>query len=323
MLDLVARPTVDERPALMAIDARLLPTLQRLLDRTDRADPFVRSAAYFAMTGRNGLWLYGDDATAMLMARHPNRADRLLLFPPFGRNPAGLVAKALSDPRLPEGSPQLARLGPEDATLKERFGGAARTEDVLDWVCPVHVISTKALIERKGGAFNNLRAHLNKAARAGLRAEPASPLLQSDIMRVVEAWASRADKPGYSYEDLTGPTKACLKLMDVPGSTVTGLVVYEGEAPMGFWLWDEAGRERGIAASLVRVSIGRHGAAEFAAAKMAEILDSRGISEMCLGGSETASLDAFKRKLGPVRSIELDSAFGLTRAALPALRSVA
>jgi hypothetical protein len=57
--------------------------------------------------------------------------------------------------------------------------------------------------------------------------------------------------------------------------------------------------------------------------KMAEYLQSRGILEMCLGGSETESLDAFKRKLEPVWSIELDSAFGLTRSALPALRSVA
>ena len=38
---------------------------------------------------------------------------------------------------------------------------------------------------------------------------------------------------------------------------------------------------------------------------MAEYLASRGISYMCLGGSETESLDRFKRKLGPVRSVEL------------------
>jgi len=89
-------------PVLTPIRWNDLPKLQELIASVNSADPFARSPGYFAMTGRNGLWRYSDKNTSMLIARHPNRADELLFFPPFGENPADLLESALRHPLIPQ-----------------------------------------------------------------------------------------------------------------------------------------------------------------------------------------------------------------------------
>lgn len=295
-------------PSLHAIDPLAgFAVLERLCARARRDDPFARAAGYFAMTGRKGLWIYGDGETAMIVCRHPNRSDRVLLFWPVGRDPGRLIATAMHDRRLPAGQRQLARVVDSNRGVAATFGvaGGIDQEDVLDWTYPVHEISTRAVVERKGGAFNNLRGHLNRATRAGLVARDLDLVADRELVeRVVEQWAEAKERPGYSYDDLVGPTVACLDLAEA-GIRVDGVVVLAGDTPVGFWIWQAIGES--MAVSLVRVSIGRDGAAELAAAAAAERLVARGVEGLCLGGSETASLDAFKRKLGPVRSIELGS----------------
>ncbi len=168
-------------------------------------------------------------------------------------------------------------------------------------------ISTKLVQERKGGAFNNLRGHLNRAARAGLAGRPVCFGADDTVIgEIVSHWADQKDRPGFTRSDLTGPTRACLRLAAGGVRSLGGVVVHEGPTPVGFWLWEELPQERS-AASLVRVSIGQNGAAELGAAAAADYLAARGIERLCLGGSETASLDAFKRKLGPTQSIALAS----------------
>lgn len=282
------------------------PLLQGHCSRTISQDPFARSPAYFAMTGRQGLWLYAKDDSAMLICRHPNREDRLLLFPPAGQNRMGLLSLALRDPQLPVGQMQLARVTSNEHGLATHLSGHSglEIEDVLDWAFPVHVVSTSAIVHREGGRFNNLRGHVNRAVRAGLTSAPLRVGAHGDQIRtVVERWADQKARPGFSRDDLIGPTECCLRLMQRGLGKLGGVVVFDGVQAVGFWIWEETGRQ--TAASLVRVSIGQHGAAEFGAAKAAEMLQERGITNFCLGGSETESLDAFKRKLAPVHSVEL------------------
>lgn len=293
-------------PRLVALDPHQDDALLRQsCARAPAADPFARSAGYFAMTGRKGLWLYGTERTAMLVCRHPNRSDRLLLFPPVGRDGAGLIAAALCDRRLPHGRRQLARVTAADIGLTATFGAKAETEDVLDWTYPVHVVSTAALVARQGGAFNALRGHVHRAERAGYVAAPIDIAHDGAAMRsVAAAWAASKAGAGYTYEDLTGPTESLIALMARGAGELRGVMVRGPQGPAGFWIWDESG---GQAASLVRISIGRQGAAELAAVSAAALLLERGITTFCLGGSETRSLDQFKRKLGPVRSVSLST----------------
>lgn len=277
--------------------------LSQICARAPATDPFARSAGYFAVTGRNGLWLYGTEGTAMLIVRHPNRSDRLLLFPPIGPDGAALIGSALIDPRLPQGRRQLARVTASDGGLTAMFGATAEREDVLDWAYPVHVVSTAALVARQGGVFNSLRGHVRRAERAGYVAEALDIGRDSDAVRAIAAsWAASKAGDGFTYGDLTGPTESCIGLMTRGVASLQGVMVRGPQGPAGFWIWEEGA---GQAVSLVRISIGRQGAAELAAVAAAARIDARGIPLLCLGGSETESLDQFKRKLGPVRSVAL------------------
>ncbi len=301
---------------LIPITPDLLPSFQKILNNVQALDPMLRSAAYFALTGRDGLYLYGNDKTGMVIALHPNRKDLLLFFPPFGEDPAGLIKQALCDPALPEGGVQLARIPVQDIELRKKLENLGITdleeEDVLDWRFPVHLVAPEKIIERKGKPFNNLRGHVNRAFRKGLDAKKIEiERHESDVMSVVQRWAERINKPDFAYGDLVGPAVKALALMKSGHVPVEGLIVYDGAEPVGFWLWDEAQLDKGIAVSLVRCSVGRHGAAEFAGLKTSELLKERGFVKFCFGGSETKKLDDFKRKFCPIKSIPLASKYGL------------
>lgn len=277
--------------------------LSQICARAGTTDPFARSAGYFAVTGRKGLWLYGTERTAMLILRHPNRSDRLLLFPPIGPDGAELMRSALIDPRLPEGRRQLARVTASETGLTAMFGMTAEREDVLDWAFPVHVVSTSALVARQGGAFNSLRGHVHRAERTGYVAEALDIGRDSDAVRAIaNSWAASKVRDGFTHADLTGPTESCIALMTRGIASLQGVMVRGPQGPAGFWIWEEGA---GQAVSLVRISIGRQGAAELAAVAAAARLHAGGIPLLCLGGSETESLDQFKRKLGPVHSVAL------------------
>jgi len=300
----------SSQPALIEITQETLPFLEKVLHHAGKTDPFAKSAGYYAMTGRKGLWLYGDNDTTMVIAQHPNKDNTVLFFPPFGRDAFGLIQIALNDPQIPEGEIQIARVGQDETNLSLKLQAVGisppQAEDVLDWTYPVHLVSTEKVIEHKGGAFNNFRAHLNQAFRAGYKASQLDPDIHADaVVEIVDRWAKDGKKAEYTYGDLTSPTTSLLSLMKSRILHLEGVIVFEEEKPVGFWIWDEGDKAGKTAMSLARVSIGNRGASEFAGLKMAEILKERGFDTICLGGSETESLDKFKRKLVPVNSISL------------------
>lgn len=301
----------DHRPYLMAIAPEHLPALARLFRTMEREDPYSTSAAYYAMTGRKGLWLYGDDQTMMIIARHPNCEGELLVFPPFGRDPAGLLEQALDAAAMLPGKINLARLSTDDGYLAMRVaaltGNEPSTENILDWTYPVHVLDTAIVNKREGPSFRDFRKNVNRAFGRGQWAVPID--LQRDkaaILSVVDQWASRHDQSVYSYDDLVAPSMAALNLFET-GLPINGILIHEGTAPVGFIVWEETDPEKGIANSIAGLSIGGKGTDEFAALTMCEMLQARGFNEVCIGGSETSGLDAFKRKMNPVRSIKLQT----------------
>jgi len=307
--------------SLLALGRSDLPALSRMLGRIERSDPYSVSAGYFALTGRRGLWLYGDDRTVMVICRHPNRAERLLLFPPFGAERAGLIEEALGEARLPAGRRDLARVAPEDAPVAAGFGMAQR-EDVLDWAHPVHVLDVRTVSAHTGDRFRDFRKNLNRAARAELWARPLDLVRDRyAIMGVAEGWATSHGGPRFSHGDLMAPTRAALSLWGV--LPIAGVGVFHAGRMIGFALWEES-REKGrIAYGLTSLTFGNaRGASEFLYQAMCAELMAKGFGELCIGGSETASLDAFKRKMQPCRSVVLRSVRNVGRssgrAAVPA-----
>ncbi len=281
------------------------------LNEVDRHDYFSISSAYYLMTGRKGLWIYGNEETFLVAARHPNKKqESILLFPPIGKSPIRLIQSALSDKMLSKGEVQLARIENEDMHLvmKLQLHGFSppEAEKILDWTYPVHIISTEQVIEHIGSAYRNFRSHINRAIRKGYTSKIIDIKSdKKDLLEIVHNWANDGKKPEFTYEDLVTPTIEVIRLMEDDILSLDGVIIYDKNTPIGFWIWEETGQEKNIAASLVRISIGGNSSAEFAGLKMCERLKEKGISKVCLGGSETKSLDDFKRKMVPIDSIEL------------------
>ena len=299
-------------PALISITPENLSQFSNLVQLHKRQDTYTNSAAYFAMTGRKGLWLYGDEETAMVIARHPNDPDQLLVFPPFGNDPVGLIQNACADTSLPTGKLKLARIGPEDTYLTHNLhtpaAGNGQDEDVLDWRYPVHILGTREIVEHTGTKFRDFRKNVHRAHKRELRAEHISSknhILQA--IGICKVWAEGHTNQDYSLNDLLEPTKKALDLLEQGATAMDGIIIYEGEEPISYLIWEETDLESGSANSISGMSIRLRGTDEFAMLEMCKILANKGYKKVCIGGSETEGLDNFKRKMCPVQSVQLNS----------------
>lgn len=302
------------RPSLRQLTNSDFVQLQKALSKVTRSDAYSQSASYLAMTGRKGLWLYSTDDTFMVIAAHPNSDDHLLFFPPMGKEPSNLLNQIVHDDRVFADEIQLARMSGQDQLLLAwaEASGHFKTgsEDLLDWKYPVHTLSTKDVVEHQGRRFRNFRHGINLATDAGLSAKLVdSKKDTATIIKLVDTWAQNAAQENYSKDDLTAPTRAILSLMETTELPLRGLIVHKDGHPVGFMTWEETYPEAGIANSMCGLSVEGKGVAEFIYFSMAEILARRGFEYLCIGGSESEGLDQFKRKMNPVKSVLLQSAF--------------
>lgn len=303
-------PLARPPPSFFPITENNRERFKQVVAQSVRHDPFSRSAAYYSMTGRNGLWVYGDGDTALIIARHPNKDDTLLFIPPIGPNPTEIIAQALDDTRLPSGNIELARVGSDDLAFANRTltqGSQSPTsEKTLDWTYPIHVVSPSKVIAREGKSFVSFRGHINRAIRSGFQTEAVDFSRDKEALtQAVSQWAQEKKFSGYSFEDLTTPTKAVIDLAAEGNLSINGTLTRGADGqPVGFWLWENVD---GTAMSLARVAIRRPGVAELGILRTCEQVHAAGITEFCLGGSESKSLDEFKRKMQPIRSIALQT----------------
>lgn len=301
-------------PALVPIGTEELPHLARLLDRFDRADGYLLSPSYYAMTGRKGLWLYGDDRSFMMVAAHPNKQNHLLLFPPFGDRSTALLKHATEDDRFKAHSMQLARFSAEDNFLLEwaqaAGGFKVEAETALDWALPIHTYSTGRIREHEGREFRNLRHGLHNADRESLRA---IPIIDEGghgiIANLTASWARSQTGSNYTEDDLAGPALTVLEMLRRGDLPLHAHVITKDSKPVGYHIWEETSPSKALANSLCMVALDGKGAPEFSYWAMSKALSDRGFDFVCDGGSETIGLDAFKRKMNPVRSIQVQSAF--------------
>jgi hypothetical protein len=269
-------------------------------------DPYLLSPAYYAMTGRNGLWLYRGETSRIIFCRHPNVENKYLIFPIIRLgDDDGLndLSAFIKDYAHDLDDFQFFRFSQDQAqALADKMNAdhpawsfIIEPEKILDTTFPTHIISTHNLTRPNMPEMRYYRRRMNKIESADIKIldihQPDAKAMAREVFR---QW----DEAGSQYADY---------LVHYTG---TGLhtdgfcMLYQGQ-PSGVALWDI---RDGTASALVTISnTSIPGMSAYLYHEMGRVLGADNVPHICLGGSEDEGLDFFKRKLNPLRSVSLVS----------------
>lgn len=286
-----------------------------LADVSD-ADSYLTSPAYYAFTGRNGLWVYRTERSLIPVCWHPNVPGQLLVFPIAGRH-ADLAALLRELPEPPNGI-RIARVKAGNERGLAGDGEDAPifvpvVENVLDWKFPVRILSTAAVAAMQGPDFRYIRNHVKQITGRDHRVGPVNDHIPA-LRAFVDRWAGTAGDD-HAQAQRRNPYHALLDCIQAGTLRADGFVTLIDGAIEAITLWDVSNGDRGPTANrFVNITNHAHrGLAEFNTVHMARLLHAEGIATVNIGGAETVALDAFKAKFMPVRSIELVSVDVLPR----------
>ena len=196
-------------------------------------------------------------------------------------------------------------------------GYNVQREDKLDWIFPSYDISLEKSSDPKGPEFAAYRNKLNKYKNSGVIAvyfnDLPAPERDDAIRRISQRWAENkaaSDKlgrnPKFSEDDLKKPYECLAKLAKNPAFSIDGIFLKRGDEFIAFRLWENnCSYDNAVASFAALYASQEPGCCEFLHFKAAQRLLALGYKEMCIGGSESEGLDAFKQKFCPMRKHEL------------------
>ncbi|MBK6896006.1 MAG: DUF2156 domain-containing protein [Alphaproteobacteria bacterium] len=283
-------------------------------------DPYYLSPTYYAVTGRRGLWLFNDEGednhyTSFFFCLHPNLKDTVVVFPPFGDHPVEAVAEFLHKireskmniriGRVPQGSP-LEKIEIQYPQLQARTA----TETVLDWTFPVHTVDCEALVDREGKDYGRIRQAMNKFKRSSaLTREMDFSRDIPALEKLARQWESNT-RHYDAYDLRTNYFNYLARLaIDQKALNLRGMVVSIDGVDKGFSIWEpesNGGDTANLFASQV-TDFDMTNLATYLTVVSAEKMLEEGTHFMCLGGSETAGMDRYKRGFNPSVSTQLNT----------------
>jgi len=199
----------------------------------------------------------------------------------------------------------------EDGIATVGYGGFMKVErvveEVMDWQYPSQILNTGVVSSLAGSCFGPLRHKIKRYEtvltitsihdKSSLRAWP----------QVVRIWGEqmhergKSDRVAFSYYD------ALLQLVGDESMELDGLLFWLGDSPVGLSVWhigpDGVANQLALLCDTNRIYLSQ--------AKVvwtSRYLHARQIDFLNLGGSETESLDRFKRQFMPTSSIQSQSA---------------
>ncbi len=314
--------------------------LAGILSNSKAKDVYIRSPLYFAFTGRKGVLHFSINGLELIGCTHPNDDATLLLFMPFvyneqalntyvealacslvNRSPASLFSyfcrfKHIHIARVPG-----ALIGLKEFDRKRIGKGCVSLEiakeDRLDWAFPSYDICLNKSASLGGAELSSYRNKVKKFERHGVSVVQFDELARDERSAIIyniskrwvfnklgnidgKAWAS------FNKEELLGPY-SCLSDMAMRAEfPIDGIFLKKGSEYIAFWLWEDNGRRTQAVPCLAAVQASYEpGCSEYLHYQAARRLLHCGYREMCIGGSESATLDTFKRKFRPVREHEL------------------
>jgi hypothetical protein len=310
------REMAERISGVVRIDYNMLPHLRDVLGKCHSIDAYMVCPAYHAFTGRHGLWAYTKNGSIVLFACNPDVPEQIMFYPQIGAPFPSLAFDLMHGLPVPPKGYQFSRMDSEQARFlaasmnKEsaRFFCEVATEKRLDWAFPSHTISVERVLNPAGRKFKSFRQHLAAVDKEAFRVEALDPSADaSELMNVIIKWAQKKIEICDPAE-LIETYASFVKCMQCQPLSIKGIKIYHCEQLMAFEAWAVLPGSRKVANSLAGFNKSKmRGFSEFQIHALCKTLHKQGVEEICLGGSETAGLDAFKRKLNPVRSLDLST----------------
>lgn len=285
-------------------------------DQNAREDSYVNSPLYYMLTGRKGAQLYKNHASALVTCMHPNMPHRLLVFPEIGKGDYHLTATVLDMITPPASGVQLARYTEDDLKkLKQQLEDSSSNvsaitvteENVLDWRYPVRIFDTAQVSALNGHGFQSIRSKFKQAASHITHV----PLSRGTALRLMKAclkyWEGSMIYNAKDTDTMSDFYIELFKIMEDYPEMLQGLLFMDGKKPLGFSIWDQpTDHTSNLLANLGDASV--TGLADYQTITTCRALNDQGIRYLNRGGSETQSLDSFKAKFKPAKTINIMSA---------------
>lgn len=282
-----------------------------------KEDSYLNAPLYYILTGRKGAWIYKGFKSALIVCVHPQVANKFLVFPELGKADYELTASVLAKLTPPENGIQLARHTEEELiNLKHQLaklsytpvsGIEIREERNMDWRYPVRILDTEIVSAMEGIRFDRLRNKFRAAARDIQVVELTRENALREMRAALKFWEGTMISRDREVEGMSEMYHALFEVLKTCPQGIQGLFFYQGKRPVGFSVWDEPYmKTANLFVNLADTTI--RGLADFQIVNACRKLHGNDIKYMNLGGSEVESLDAFKTKFTPVKSVRILSA---------------
>ena len=291
-----------------SVDTRILEALIPYARARRRIDPYALPG-YFIMTGRNGLAFVSKRGGHFPVCNHPNRPERLLVFPPKG-NLAAVDAYLESLDPWPVNGVQLARFSAADAQaftddFMKRWNIRPFVEDTLDWGrYPIRNLPVATLAVRSGKSFQNHRRKYNYAHRHIAKIEVITDWNDEKNAKAhdfIHDWARKkhAADARFDLYDYVAPYLSILSIhAECDLRSICLLFEDQAGAVMGMVVVEILDR---VAAAYMNIAVDAVPyLSSYILMRACEYLhETQAADLLCLGGSEQESLDTFKANVQP------------------------
>jgi Phosphatidylglycerol lysyltransferase, C-terminal len=289
--------------------------LAELFQASDCKDSYLLSPAYYLMTGRRGLWAFIKDRSVILACLDPHANEDLILFPPIGDSKTILADCLNALVSLPI-TPKLARVHLNDDVadvinqINNSLPGMVKFVPVqeldFDWLYPVRVLSTEKVQQNQGKPFMYIRNRIKQMHKKDYRIEEFDSGKHTQaIYDLVHRWAASNTSSREAYHAYLSPYEALLDVAKIPNFGMDGVLFYVEGKLSGLAMWDVQGVCANLFVNLCDIS--QKGLSEFMVHNVCAKLHRQGVPYLNMGGSETPTLDFFKKKFQPAYSLDLCS----------------
>lgn len=260
---------------------------------------FDLSIGYYMLTGRKSVKIYGNINAILVRCDHPNKDKQFLNFMPiydenliaFTEENENLTLDIISKHVTPKTSTQ------------ERSNFEYTDETVMDWIYPTYHYDTKALSQMQGGRYRKLRYALYNFKNQTVNFKLDAHIQPKTLMKWALQQSKRIDpsQPELSQDEILQTLLEGVRAIETNKDIYqTAMLEIDGEA-VAYMAWDYTNKDSANFLWLI-YDISIKEISRLCYTELAKYLAQNGTSNLCAGGSETETLDRFKRQFRPVKS---------------------